>query len=737
MLGELLISGKGNLLKGTVADLPNHLFRSIQSRNMCLLIGAGISKNSPSNMPLANDLQLGIMRELLGNGLLKVSIKRKLSNYPFEAFLQVLSGDSDILESIVRIFRQGKPNKNHVLIAKLMNRGFVKNVLTTNFDVLLEKALENEGMKRNVHFRTFFTEKQFSSLDFRSIKIPAIFKIHGSAEDINSIRATLELVATESLSKCRARILNHFFSETKITILVMGYSAKDEFDINPVLRSMKCEKEIIFVKHDKKEKASSELKDPFEGFKGIQVKCDTDNLTDYLWKMLIRTKWKDEEVSPTWKKHILEWGGNLSLGLKHFSLAKIFREIGEISQAKILLKRGLRAFQRYKDKRGISLTLHNLAVVDHEQGNYDSAMKLCEESLGIKKELDDLPGMAATFHQQAIIKQDQCRFEEAIQLYDKSLKIKRMLNDQVGMAATLNNLAAIYERQGNYRKAVSFYQRSLDIENKLGDLRGAATALHNLAVARQNMGEFNLALRFYKKSLEMRKKLFDQSGIASSLHQLATIYQLQGNQDKAEKLYEQSLKIRTRLKDQAGMAESFHQLATILYERKELDQAIELYKRSLEIEMKLHNKTGIARTLHNIAMIHQDRGNQDRAIKLYNKCARIFIDLGDRQGTAETLHEMGFIHRTRGNLNEALKLYSESLKMFQEINDKFGITGTYGELGRVWEQQGKSRKAIRYYRMALKIFEEIGHKLNIEMAKTDIERANKKLSDERGLNRIS
>jgi tetratricopeptide (TPR) repeat protein len=707
----------------TLKDLMNHLAQSIHERRLCFFLGAGISKNPPANMPLAKDLRLSIMRKLLDKKEFGWNLKKKLLNYPFEAFLQVVSGDSEILESMIRIFRHGKPNKNHMFVAKLMKRGYVRNVLTTNFDLLLERALEHEGLRRDTHFRVFFDEKQFSRLDFRRPAIPTIFKIHGSADDVNSIRTTLELIAHETLSKSRATVLGHFFSDDHTIILIMGYSAKDEFDVNPILRGMKTRKQVIFVKHNKKEIDISELGTPFEGFNGVNLKYDTDKLVDNLWSIFIKTEWEQEESLPIWEKQIAQWGQNLSHGLRYFSLGKILREVGETDQAEFSFKSALRAFKEHKDERGISLTLHNLAVIKHEQGYYDSAMKLCEKSLEIKGKLNDLTGIAETLHQQAIIRQDQGQYENAIELYKKSLKIERELNDQIRIASSLNNLATIFEKQSSYRKAVSLYKRSLTIENRVGDLRGAATTMHNLAVAHQNMGKWNLSLRFYGRSLEIRERLFDQSGIASSLHQLGTMYQLCGNLDKAEKLYRQSARIRMRLKDNAGIAESLHQLATIFYDRRQLNRALKFYGKSLKIEKKLGNRIGIARTAHNLAMIHCDRGDYDYAMKLFSQCLRDFTNMRDLQGTAETLHEMAIVHQAKGYLGQALKLYDKSLKIFQKIDDKAGVGGTYGQLGRLWEQHGSRRRAIRCYEMALRIFEEIGDKPHLELVKIDLQRA--------------
>lgn len=58
-----------------------------------------------------------------------------------------------------------------MLFAELMKKGYVKEILTTNFDIKIEEALENEG----VNFKALSSELEFSRIGPEYIEVSTIF----------------------------------------------------------------------------------------------------------------------------------------------------------------------------------------------------------------------------------------------------------------------------------------------------------------------------------------------------------------------------------------------------------------------------------------------------------------------------------------------------------------------------------------------------------------------------------
>ena len=200
-----------------------------KEKELAVFCGAGISFNS--GMPLVNDLKQYILEKLNAND---EDIKEIIdSNLPFEGFMEIFSENFGI-SKILDIFKDGEPNTNHLLIAKLAKRGYLKTIFTTNFDLLIEKALEKEGLERGKDFNTYCNEEQFSEANYDNLDKICIFKIHGSVDHENSIRTTLKMVARKTLSNKRMNAIRYLFSTgNHEKVLIFGYSCSDEFDITP------------------------------------------------------------------------------------------------------------------------------------------------------------------------------------------------------------------------------------------------------------------------------------------------------------------------------------------------------------------------------------------------------------------------------------------------------------------------------------------------------------------------
>lgn len=144
-----MTASKNNVIK--IGEIISVINEKLARGETAIFCGAGISFNS--GLPLANDLIIYILT------LLKVSSndaeKILQSHLPFEAFIQTLTEEAGV-EEILNIFSKGEPNTNHDLIAQFVKLGFVKTVLTTNFDTLIEKALNKIGLVEGSNYQVFF-----------------------------------------------------------------------------------------------------------------------------------------------------------------------------------------------------------------------------------------------------------------------------------------------------------------------------------------------------------------------------------------------------------------------------------------------------------------------------------------------------------------------------------------------------------------------------------------------------
>jgi len=673
----------------------------IKSKDLVLFVGAGISKNPPSNLPLANELRSFILEKISGknkeirefyeeNLKEEHEVGKKIFDYPLEGFFQILFHNSEnFLKSLTKTFKYGNPNANHYLIAKLVKKGYIARVLTTNFDLLLERALEKEEMKRDVNFKVLYSEKQFLDLDFEKLDIPTIFKIHGTADVEYSIRFTLDLVASRVLSEARAKILRYFFKDVG-GVLVLGYNAGDEFDINLVIQTTASESVIFFVNHNKEQLEISQLSRPFKNFRGIKVTCDTDRIIEHLGTVFAEgeLKPKDRETSNAWRIPIHKWSETLDSGTRFYLIARILREILELDKALPLFKRSLQHLARTHNLRSMSIVLENLAFIEQTKSNYGQAEKLLDECLANYNKLGDQNAIANVIHEKATLKQFQGNYGESLNLYNQCIVLRRSIEDWTGLAQTLNQLGSLQSAQGNYEEALRLFYRSVEIKRELGDPKGIAKTLHNIA----------------------------------------SIRQIQGYLDEANKLYNQSKQIFERLCDPEAIANTLHHLGIIQQLKRNYPAAIKLYYQALHIDKKLGNHRGIARTLHQLGSMRQSKGDYDEAIRLFNQSLNIKQQVGDLEGIAKTINNIAVIRQFQGDYHEARRLYNQSLEIKRKLNDLEGIASTYWGLGHLSELQGKIEEAIEYYGRASEIFEKLEIMPQAQLAILDLQKAIKKMS---------
>jgi len=271
------------------------IVNSARSGQLSLWVGAGLSVKPPASRPLARELKFHILQCICSHPALlylyenrlqeRRDIGTRIESYPLEAFIQCMEKNHSIVSDIARVFRGGSPSKNHFLVARMMKQRFVREVLTTNFDLLIEKALESTGWHAGIDYRVYSTESSFASLN-SDRNLPSVFKIHGTADDVESMRITLSQVASRVLSESRGIVLEHFLTSGNGDVLVFGYGAGDYFDINPVLSSMRSKKRIFYVSYELGKREISELPQAFHSFQGSAIFCDPDLVVDHLWSAL-------------------------------------------------------------------------------------------------------------------------------------------------------------------------------------------------------------------------------------------------------------------------------------------------------------------------------------------------------------------------------------------------------------------------------------------------------------------
>lgn len=706
-------------------DSLDSILNSIQERKATFLLGAGISKSSPSNLPLGRELTSHILKCLCRGTLLKKFYKdilmkenllsTRLFAYPFEGFIEFFQRNYSILESLATIFKSEKsrPNIFHILIAKLANEGYVQDVMTTNFDLLLEKAFKQENMKENVNFRVYFNETRFRDYSLHKAKMPTLIKIHGSAHRVSSMRATLDVISGQRLIRKRTQAIRSFFEVPGRTIIVLGYSAKDEFDINPAIRSVVPVSRIFYVNHRPAEKKVENLSYPFESFAGQMISCDANEVVESIWHRIIgnaKLPQQREQVSDLWKEQVEGWSKGLTQGLRYYFLGRLLVNVGELKTSVSFLKKATRYFEKEANKQRTASALYELASINERLERHSIARYYCRLSQTLFKQVHDDQGLAATLHLMGMIEQSIGNYGVAEQIYKRSMRKSSRIGKRIGLAASLHQLGVIYKTLGKPEKARKMFLKSLAIKRTRGDLANLATTMDHLARIEDERGHFNKAKQILAKAREIYTKLLDDYGVAISQLSLGMIELKCGNPTEADRLFRESLKIFRELGNHAGIAAALHQIAFVKQSEGLFPQAEKLYVRALRIKKDTGDIIGAVATLNQLAQLKKDSGAFTDAIIHYEEALAIAEKHGLRPEVGAILFNIGVTHHNLQHHNEAMILYKRSIRVKKSIGDALGVAYVYHQIARVHQDQGRYLKAKTIYQDILKIFRKFGDK---------------------------
>jgi len=614
------------------------IINSLKDEEFAVFCGAGISYNS--GLPLANELKRYILKQLPINDEDIDEIMN--SKLPFEAFIGKLSKNNGNIgiSKILDIFGNGEPNDNHIFIAKLVKLGYLKTILITNFDLLIEKALEKEGLKENIDFVKYYKEKQFPEVDFDDVYDKTrIFKIHGSIDDRDSIRTTMESIENKSLSEKRMKVIKHLFSTGKHKkVLILGYSCSDIFDITPQIQSIgKDKKEIIFIEHcEEKIEENSDIRirekindneNPFKKFQGKWKKCDTDDLIEKLWTSFkdIFGEYKSIKSETEWKTYIDDWIKELekTKGLNYFISGSTLSDISSYKKAIDYYGKSLEILKEERDKAGIATCYVGLGNAYSNMGYFNKAIECHEKATEIFKERKNKKEESTCYNNLGKAYHESGDLDKATEYYTKALDIFKEIGDKLSESTVYMNLGSIRGEIGDFNEAIRYHKKSLGIYIRIGNNSGKSTCYLNLGNAYCGLRKFDEAIRYYKKSLEIKKKIGDRKGESKCCMGLGNAYHGLGDFKKAIEFHENSLEISNEIENKIEESGCYINLGLDYYNLEDYTRAIEYCLKAEKILKETKQIHHLKILYGNLSLAYEKLGDKTNAEKYKTKCDEI------------------------------------------------------------------------------------------------------------------
>jgi len=713
-----------------------------KGEKLTFLAGAGCSIDKPSCQPAGRVM----MDTMIDYTCAESEIEgiKKLKNLRFEALVEIVREQLDKELKIIDFYGLcDKPNIQHFFLADMINRGSF--VITTNFDFLIEYALRQLGVPDDdiipVITREDFEEFQDPYEQFEKGK-KTVYKIHGSTKNIITEKPTRDsLIATIQAFGSNKEGENVFQLEsfkqpafTNITenrsLVIMGYSGSDDFDIVPTLQVLKNLNNIIWINyvHDDEGKeviyeiTTDVINDPEQLDKVDQILVETKRTNNKVpvYKVNANTSRivndilddKPKLSSENFSVNALDWlKRNVKAPselMKYYISYKIYRDLNIYDKAMTCSENSLRIAEKLEDLSGKAMSLNNSGEIFYEQGNYPEALKRFEAALQIAEQLGNFSGKAVILNNIASIHHAQGNYPETLKRYEEALQIDGQLGNLKGKVDNLNNIGNIYQDQGNYPKALERYEAALQIAEQLGDLSGKANVFNNMGSIYSGQGSYPEALERYEEALQIYEQLGNFRGKAICLNNIGEIFRAQGNYPEALKRFEEALDINKQLGNLRGKATCLNNIGVIYKEQGKYPEALKRYEEALQIAEQLGDLSGKATDLSNIASVHNAQGNCPEAMKKYEAALQIDEQLGNLSEKAFDLYNIGEIYGRQGDYPKALKRLEEALQVFEQLGDLTWKASCISNIGMIYGVQRNYPRALERLEEALEILKSIG-----------------------------
>ena len=712
---------------------------------LTFLVGAGCSIDAPSCLPAGPPMMEAIINYTCAESEIKKILE--LEELRFEQLVEILRDNLDPELKIIDYYGQcNKPNLQHFFLADMIKKGHF--VMTTNFDFLIERALQQSGIPKSaiipVITKHDFEEFSNPSELFKKGK-KAVFKIHGSTKNIITEETTRDsLVATIQALGLGKEGENMFQVEpfkrplfdnisNDRSIVIIGYSGSDDFDIIPTLKVLKNLRRIIWIYYSREFKMGNErifkidattpqmldklvynrrkvteyLFEIWQRNNAVQifrVDIDTSNMV----KNLIDIKPNLSQIN--FSKNLENWiHGNIKTPRdieRYYIPHEIYHQLTKFDDSLRCAKVMEKISQTLKEPYWSLVALNNIGRIYYTMGDHVKALKYYEKALQSTDEMKISQGRAAILDGIGNIFQDQGNYSEALKRYKESLQILDQLNDLNGKANILKDIGMIYMLQENNTNALKIFKEALQIDESLGNVSKKASHLNQIGLIYLSQGKYNNALELFQQALQIAVELGDQLGKGARLNNIGSLYSEQKDYSKAMEYFKEALKITKDLHYLLGEATTLLNIGSIYFKQSNYLDALELYEKAVQIYEQLEDHSGKSNVLNRIGIIIKTQSNYPKALEKFEEAFQIDKQHENLRVKATTLKNIGMINHELGYFLDALKYYEKLIQIDEEIMDQKGKADCLNGIGQIYQEQKDYKKALEYFQQALQIDEE-------------------------------
>jgi tetratricopeptide (TPR) repeat protein len=505
----------------------------LASGKTAVFCGAGLSHQA--GIPLVNEMETGILTHL---GVTPARIESYVAEHvPFEATMETLLSNSRC-NSILSLFESNTHQRNHRMLARLAKLGILSHIITTNFDMCIEQALDELG----VDYRKVVDQDDLQQI--RNDSCPVLLvKLHGCISSKTKLGATIRAVANQRGVEWREAAIESILNRDRLnSLLVLGYSFSDRFDINPIFARRRFPVKVIVIQH-----ATSAIPrtlpftalgtdHPLLSYTGATITYDTDILIEELWKRLLG------EVAPplmttlpqlqpklgAWIAEIEKEHGN---AIRPLLAALLFKTANMYSISNEYANKTLAIMDPIKQPFETNTTLQTIGDNYRDLQDIISARKYLRRAFRVAFNNGLQQRKAHAINSLGIILEDKAKemdieFEAstphhprkwAIKYYQLGIKFAQEAGDEEQLSKCEGNIGIALKNVNSrvHRKqALAHLRKALQIAQNLGDKKSEGRYYGSIASTLSLFGKKRFAIRFFEHARKIAEDLGDRRHIA-------------------------------------------------------------------------------------------------------------------------------------------------------------------------------------------------------------------------------
>jgi len=721
---------------------------------LTFLAGAGCSIDPPSCLPAGGQM----IEAMVSFSCKESEVKRILSlkSLRFEQLVEILRDQLDPELKLIEYYGLcDNPNKIHLFLAEMMKRGHY--VMTTNFDYLIEYALMQSAVKKE-SIVPVITKDDFNTYSnpeelYHNNQFP-LYKVHGSCKNIitgeetkKSLIATIQAFGSgkegESVFQLEPfkRSLFENISKNR-TLVVMGYSGSDDFDIVPTLKQLRELNQIIWIDHagqgtipeviaintgsivsddNKVGTILQEIQQMDYGVQVYRIKVNTIEFIETICNLTLEVKGESFTEDPNeYLRYNLRTPNAIELYETPF---KIYRKLSElrfalqcagIALARTKMDENFKKPTFLPEKalllKQVELlieiaTIHlEIGELEYAKNKFGDALEICE------KELENIDLTSKIYTNMGFYLLNKGDTTKAFDFLNKSLKIDEDEGNLGDKAKTLLNIGRIMRIRGQSEQAFNYFKEVLKIAEQLGDLIMRARALSEIGISQNHLGDNDGAINNLNEALKIGEQLGDLKIKAEALNNMGQINEKRKSLEEVMVTYKQVLSISEQLRDIRMKADTLIKIGHITELISGEREGLRYYKEALKIAKDLSDKEIETQCYISIGQYHETRKNDlEEALSYYKTADYYADDLGDLRLKAEILRKKGFVLYLKGEINEALKNYQQSLTIAEQIGNKVLEYEALGKIGLFWYDKEDLDKSQQFYTKAYSICNQMGN----------------------------